>query len=448
MKLRENHWLEERIRSWAKEGLIAESQAEAILRKNRAEAKANAPKALTLLSALGALCLALGVILVVSHNWENIPRVVKIGVFLLLLAVAALGFERASGKSPVARGSWLIVWLLLPLAGIGLWGQMYQLSGDPFLPLAIWLALTATLIAKTAHPPAAFLYAAGWVAALFTGAMADNPWLQLDDLYESKTLALIAFRTTALFALWAAGFWIVVKTLGDRGRWAFTLAFCVFLFTLQAADTPFHMENETGVVLAINGALFLYGGLADLLRRDENPWRNWGLVLLAANLYGMTFLWHARDSGSINDWGNGLALTVILAAAVLWARVPPARLASDAAAAAWFKVLAAVPVVLSALMTLGDSFPPQVAAIFANLALIGLALWLMREGVAENRPGRINTGVILGGFVVVSRFFDYFDNLLDSGLAFLVMGCLLVGLALGLEKGRRKLLEKAGRKTP
>ena len=82
-------------------------------------------------------------------------------------------------------------------------------------------------------------------------------------------------------------------------------------------------------------------------------------------------------------------------------------------------------------------------AVLSTLVLVVYALWFMREGVLANRPGRINTGVVMMGFVVFTRFLDYFGSMLQSGFAFIIVGLVFVGLAYGLNRGRRTLLARA-----
>ena len=46
------------------------------------------------------------------------------------------------------------------------------------------------------------------------------------------------------------------------------------------------------------------------------------------------------------------------------------------------------------------------------------------------------------GLLMATRFIDYFGSLLTSGSAFIVLGLLFLGLAYGLDRGRRHLLER------
>ena len=78
----------------------------------------------------------------------------------------------------------------------------------------------------------------------------------------------------------------------------------------------------------------------------------------------------------------------------------------------------------------------------ANVALVGFCLYAMHVGVLRADKRLINQGVAVLGLLMVTRFIDYFGNLLTSGSAFIVMGLLFLGLAYGLDRGRRHLLER------
>src|SRR5687767_12032329 len=98
MKLREEQWLAERIDTWVAQDIITPQQAESI----RA-AESTRPKKRQLnfgvLAALGGLCIAAGIILIIAYNWERIPyglRLSGYGLLVLLTAEAALRLPNRS----------------------------------------------------------------------------------------------------------------------------------------------------------------------------------------------------------------------------------------------------------------------------------------------------------------------------------------------------------------
>src|SRR5688572_13573938 len=131
---------ERELQEWIAEGIITPAQAARI---RDARARHAGPGVFTLLASLGGICVALGVILVVAYNWDQFHRGLKLGGFLLALTLAAEAASRLPDTWAFVRGATQVLWLFLPLAGIGLMGQVYQLSGEPLRPLLVALALGA-----------------------------------------------------------------------------------------------------------------------------------------------------------------------------------------------------------------------------------------------------------------------------------------------------------------
>ncbi len=243
MKFREEKWLEKKVGEWAKEKLITSQQAEAILEKTKKESGTYAFNASMLLTALGGLCVALGIILVISYNWEKIPAFIKIAGFLVLLALAGEGYQRVPAENKTVRTALLILWLMLPLAGIGLWAQIYQLSGDPLKPLLIWLLLGLPLVLATGNRPLILLHTIGLVWAAFQGTYAQGTWFAMEcpglswrfTGWEGTSPQFLqdygpAFLIVALF--WTYTVYQARKYLGDKGRLLILLCLLVFLWAL------------------------------------------------------------------------------------------------------------------------------------------------------------------------------------------------------------------------
>src|SRR6516165_9984013 len=75
------------ITSWVEDNLITQDQANSILLKYPADSRSLATMTFSIIG--GLLCI-LGVILVISANWQAIPREVKLGGLLSLLTASTL----------------------------------------------------------------------------------------------------------------------------------------------------------------------------------------------------------------------------------------------------------------------------------------------------------------------------------------------------------------------
>lgn len=131
--------LDAKLRAWIAAGLIDEGVATQI---RSFEAREERPVALWAMVGLGLFALALGIVLVVSANWDRIPDALKLGVHMALTAMAAAVAWWGAGKNRpwLAEGALFLLGGLV-LAGIGLHAQVYQLTGPLWQALLLWLAL-------------------------------------------------------------------------------------------------------------------------------------------------------------------------------------------------------------------------------------------------------------------------------------------------------------------
>ena len=443
MKFNESGWLASRIRQWVEKGLISAEQADAILKTE--SDKTGPVKALTLLAALGAVCVAAGVVLVISYNWELIPRFFKIAGLMILLALLAETAVRLSDERRAFRTVCQILWLFLPLGGIGLYGQIYQLSGDVFKPLITWLVLTLPLIVLVQNTLVTFLHTAGLIAAIFAGTSdpgsvislvaADPAWRRsgwsgtFGELVDNFGVALVL-----LPLLWTWAFLQAKRGLNDRSVAWVLLTCLIHVWILGAVHrTPFTVHFAPASFLLVSSLCALFWGGRQMLLPAATAGRSWGIALLSGIYYAMTYLWHVPSERftvvNLAPVPRG-ALLALAAGGVLALLATMPRI---------FKLILLLPLLLSA--ALWTDVSTRVIAVIANAGLIGFALWLMCEGVRTANHKFINAGVALMGLLIVTRFIDYFGSLLRSGIAFIAVGLLFIGMAFALNMGRRRLIE-------
>jgi uncharacterized membrane protein len=130
--------LDSRLDAWVAAGLLDLATADAI---RAFEGKRERPVARWAIAGLGLLAVLLGIVLVISANWDLIPGLVKLaGHMALLLATAAVHWWSRNERPRVAEGA-LFLFAGLVLAGIALQSQLYQLTGPVWHALLLWLAI-------------------------------------------------------------------------------------------------------------------------------------------------------------------------------------------------------------------------------------------------------------------------------------------------------------------
>nr|WP_196108632.1 MULTISPECIES: DUF2157 domain-containing protein [unclassified Ochrobactrum] len=129
--------VERLIERWQRDGLI---DAETASKLNAdLEKRASVFSLGSVLATLGGLLLGAAVIMLVAANWQEIPRLMRIGLIFVLIWASYLG-----GAWRQARGDKLfppvcyIVGAASFGAGLALVGQMYHLSGDIHSAAIYW----------------------------------------------------------------------------------------------------------------------------------------------------------------------------------------------------------------------------------------------------------------------------------------------------------------------
>ena len=387
------------VHGWVRDGLVSPEQAARLLARHPVEAGwLSRPTAIFAL--VGGALVAAGLALVVSHNWEHIHRWAKLGGLVTPLLAAYLGGLRLRERGYPRLGDGLFV---LGggcfLVGIGLIGQIYNLSGRPADAVALW-----------------------WV-------------LLLPAAYALPSLALGALAYTG------SVIWFFMM-LDDRGTALGRAAGMVPLFwTVPLASL--------GLVLFGLGMLHGDGAYRRLRQALEQA----GLVLLF-----ITFVWFGIErvnwfrvdtcrcaSVAVAGWTILGAVLLVLGAT----RLPPSP---PGARRSCLAMLLLLPLYLGGLQILvATGARPFVwdALRYASWALMfGVALGLVLFGARWNRISWINWGMLSLLAQAVARYLDLFGTMLQTSVLFFSAGILVLGLGWALERMRRRVTADARRREP
>ena len=351
-------------------------------------------KFLVIISFIGEVMIAAGIALLISANWNDIPRGVKIAAGLVLMLGAhgagwwlreVHGQYRKTGEALQFLGSALF------LANIALVGQIYHLES---------------------RTPNAFLL---WLLGL-----AALPWL---------------LRSKAQFALFLAAFSV----------W--------FGCEINERDSLIFFSNESQVLAyALLGLNFLGAGF--LLRRTPFPdfapvaekLGALGLLLFAYPLTWAGFLSWSHDDASLCRWLlPALAGLAVIATAAGVGNLPGL---TRQWRFTWAGSLAAVAGLLCAAF-----FAPREQHWFwagsfdmvnavAVITLFVFCLLQIQAGLQLRSRFLVNLGVAFIGLDIVSAYFGLFGTMARTGLMFVVSGVFLLIFGVYLEKKRRKLIGK------
>jgi uncharacterized membrane protein len=437
-------WLIGELARWHDLGLVGPDQMAQILElygTPEEVAARRGARALFTLTSLAALLVGLAALLLIGYNWEDMPAAVKLAIiFIVLIGTHGCAFilRYRLGNSMASEVAFFLACLFYG-AGIWLVAQIFHIdSGDAdgfwwwamgVLPFALGLdtllmhALLVALLALYAGFAAfgSMLGGGGWLGFLGLPARGaySVPLLALPGLLWAYHRS--SPRTVALYAPLLA-WWVILQ--------------------------PFAWQFETNPVYFVGlvGGLFL---LVAECHAEESamaiPHRFYGSLLAIGALIPLSY--HSfqkriemgsQTTGMFVETILAIVLAIGLAVAVgEWERQASGKSMSLGKAIVGEDRRRLVPIGLIAFLTalaywnlvVGESLVPTV---LANLALIGLALWLMQVGLREDRGRPFTAGVLLFLLWCVLRYIDLFGDfggMLGASLMFFLCGATLFAVA-------------------
>lgn len=415
--------LEADLVRWTADGLVT-SQSAATIRQSLG--KADGFKLPALLGMFGGLLIASSVAAFVAANWEEIPRLVKLGMILVGIIVAlGIAARLESRGSTAGADAASTCGVLIFAAGVALVGQMYHLptdwAGGAMLiaigALAVALlqrsngALVVALVALCAWSVGRWEEREGMLHLAFFALYLPALWLALSS--RNRLVQHLAVLALALWLALLPGEWMSNLFRFDYGLLAYGLAICV-------------------IYVAIGGLALDRGGPALL-----TCCLPWGLLSLLSVLnVELVRMLDSRESLAgtafgLNYLSYAFAVPAILALAAL---AREKRFAWPLAGALLLALF--VPLVFWSGSAVG--LPGKV--VVASLILL-VAIGLVVAGASGGVRRITLAGSALFGVAILILLWETIGTLLDQSLFFLIAGAVLLGLA----SAARRLFARLGK---
>lgn len=183
--------VERLIDKWQSDGLIDPETS----RRLKADVEKRSAKFSlgTTLATLGGLLLGAAIIMLVAANWQDMPRLMRIGlVFALIWLGYLLGAWRELKGDRVLPVAFYAIGASAFGGGIALVGQMYHLSGDVQSAALVWAlgVFAAALLLRSGFLTA---YAAGICLFYLSTFVISSDWSRPIDLsYQFRGIVLAA----------------------------------------------------------------------------------------------------------------------------------------------------------------------------------------------------------------------------------------------------------------
>lgn len=431
--------LQSEIQGWEGEGLVSPGQAEAILQRYKNHEEEQGGRLITMLAVIGALLLGIGVILFFAANWQAIPKMVKVSIIMASIVIAYgvgyyLTFERNSypkvGRSLIFLGS------ILYGSGIWLIAQIFHLSS---------------------HFPNGFLF---WVLGIIPVAFVCG---SLSVLIEASLLITVwtlteqaGFQNYNWWFLPLAG---LVLALGYRLKSPLAVGLTLPGFIVWLAASAFlsfegneAMAAVSMFLLMVPAGLAIYSGgsyqsqLKSFLPMNV-PFKIVGLLLVFGSLFITSFRFLIHESMyNHNEFVYSefyiisyvlLACLTILLAGLTISKVR-AQKGGVTEGIFQFVLLALACAITFSITILGEA----VFVAIINIVLFSAIIAVIVIGYRNREPVLVNFGLVFFVLDVIARYFDFFWDMLDKSVFFMIGGVLLILGGTILERNRRKVLQE------
>ena len=393
------------------------------------------------LGILGSLLAGLGIVLLVAHNWDSMPRTLQtiFGFLPLLISQGLCIYTLLRKKENVVwrESSSALLFFAVPSC-IALISQIYQVSGPLSDFLFTWLWLTAPLVyvMRSSLVSLLVIAVATWYACLIGYA---------GFLRSGHTPIPYLYLAFILFVL-PHYYYQYFKRNRDSNffhlhNWFFALSFCITLGALTGRNYDYVQWVFIGY-LALFGLFYLIGN-ADYFNRNRlfaNPFLIIGALgtIVILLMWSFDWLWYeARKTGSGNFFYSPFSyISLLLMAAGIFFIVKRKKRSEDL----YDPIGWTMYVFAAAVLLLANNQP--LGLLIINLWVLAIAIWYIRKGAIQNHLGILNFGLLIIASLAILRFFDDSIPFELRGLFFLLTGIGFFVANYLLLKKRKALTQK------
>lgn len=407
-------------------GVITQDEAGRIRNYYAQKPEPENNKLVIIFAILGSVLVGMGLILIIAHNWDTLPKAAKLGIGLLpLLAGQVLcGYLLWKKSASVAWRESASVFLVFAMAtAIAIVSQVYNMDGTLASFLFYWMLLTLPVIYVMRSSAASLIFWAGIT------------WYACDDGY-------IHFYHAIPYKYWllalAAVPWYGYLCRKDESaftyfhNWIIAVSLIITLGTFAS-----HTEELILPAYVLLFGIFILVGQLPVFSRHRlvaDAYLVLGSLGLVTLLLTLTFKWYWQDINreEISGWlacpEGILCVALFVIAVALYVLLLKHRKFTELLSKSYV-----IPVFLG-LFFIGLKFP-HTAQVIMNIFVLILAVYTIREGAKADHLGRMNYGLLIFALLIICRFFD-------TNLSFVIRGLLFVLVGLGFFAMNYRMIRK------
>ncbi len=394
--------------------VITEETAGLITAYYRSKDESSPNRLLIVFGILGAILVGLGIILIIAHNWDQFPVIVKSSfAFLPLLmgqAACAYTLIKKPGSNAWREGSAVFTFFGIG-ACISLISQIYHIQGELYSFLFTWMLLGAPLIYVMRSSMASLLFIAGIT-------------------YYAVALGYFAFDRSApwyfvlILVAMPRYYWLSTKRADSNftffHHWMVPISLIISLGTISSGSEEFLMVAYMSLL-----GIFYGIGQTDWVSTKKirrNSYKLLGSLGTIVILLITSFEWYwdfLKSEVSLSTEFKSpeffIAITLTLLAVFVLARNLKSRSGLD-------RIKPVEPVFLVFALTYMLGYFSGISVVIINISVFAVGLLTIREGARMDNLGVLNYGLLLVAALVICRFFDTNLSFVVKGFLFLIVG--------------------------
>ncbi|MBK5277536.1 MAG: DUF2157 domain-containing protein [Bacteroidia bacterium] len=413
--------------------VITEETAKNIINFYQQKAEQSGSRLIIVFGILGSLLVGMGMVLIIAHNWDMLPKFSKLIIALSPLLVGQLICSYLLWKN-ITSQAWregVSVFLIFAVAvSISIVSQVYNISGDLSSFLFVWMLLSIPVVYVMRSSMASLLC---WIGVSWLGCQAN--YFNYNGPRDLLFWGLLAAITPWYIRL--------IRNNPQSNytffhHWVVASSLTILLGTL--ADH--NQELMLPVYLNLLGIFLLIGQLPFFTKQKllTNAYLITGSLGTLGILLSLSFDWFWDDISGYNStsWLGSfetIIFIVLLAAALYLLYVHHKigdlrKLISKSFVFLIFTFLFAIGINL-----------PEVSQTLLNVLILALAVYTVREGANADKLWQMNYGLLILTALIICRFFD-------SDLSFVVRGLLFVSVGLGFFGVNYWMVQKRKKEQP
>ncbi|MBC7850841.1 MAG: DUF2157 domain-containing protein [Chitinophagaceae bacterium] len=392
------------------------------------------------LGVFATFLVSLGIILVIAHNWDELPKTAKIIIAFLPLVIGQLLciyiLLKKRENRLLSECAAIFLYFAIP-ACVALISQIYHIGGSTESFLLTWILLGFALIYIMRSSVVSLLHIA---IITWYGILADySSFGSGSTTYSHLYILLLLIPIPHYYLLWKKKGNAVMFHMHN---WAITISVVIMLGSFASEDFPFY-QWIMQAYLSLFCILYIIGKVSRLADKPimANPFLLIGTMGIFTIFAIVSFEdpWHFDSyvDGSTKvagffSWYSSWVIVALLLINLCLFFLPSARkIRID------FNPLPFSAFLLAILLVLGVT--PPIGQFVANVWILLLGLYYVRRGANEDHLGILNLGLVVLVALALLRFFDDSIPFIWRGLFFLATGGLLFFTNYWMLRRRKKL---------